>query len=93
MDQTSQYSIQPTMDDNIDVKDRIRSYLENLWSKHINPINVECSKWETEMVWYRSELINGATGDIFLVHRVDGICDVDGKIEIFEAFGKQLIFS
>lgn len=50
---------------------------------------MNCSLWEIEIVWYRSGLMYGTTGDVFLTYYVDAVCDFDGD---FEAFGKHFIY-
>jgi hypothetical protein len=88
MDKTTEFSIQPEMDESMSLLDRIVIYFSRKWSQHLDRRNIICSFWEEEIVWYRSELMHGATGHVFLAHHVDAICDFDGKLEIFEAFGK-----
>ena len=84
------YTIKPSVVDNaLDLKGIIANYFGYEKSKSIKPESIDCEKWDSELLWYRTGLKNGRTGDVFLVHRVDAVCNIEHEPAVFEIYGMK----
>ena len=85
----AQQTLEPLVDETMDLRSKVMSYMRRVVENdEIDYDRASCPVWDTEIVWYRSKMRMGGTGDVFLVHHVKAHCDFGTGDYMFQMFGK-----
>lgn len=90
LSEEAQRTLQPLVDETLDLRSKVMSYMRRVvGNSEVNYDLASCPVWDSEIVWYRTMMHAGGTGDVFLVHHVKAHCDFGTGDYMFQMFGKR----